>query len=486
MPVAIVPHHLTAAVTIAAGIQSLVVDAPRSILLLSPDHFAACPTLLCTGNVGVKTDLGATRPDPSILDALRASAMVSDNPGMFQKEHGIHAVTPFITKLLPSTRVTPVAISIRPDWVKDQAAVLALVRQALGSDVTLVISSDFSHYLSLQKSDEADEKTAKALFSKNFEGIGRLENPAQSDCPACLWVAAHIADERGAYNPSVLLHTNSARLLKEETAQSTTSHFSIVFYKNAPLSSDDVSFGGDVTVTRASADTVLDLSSSMQEFWNGDGPRVVNLEGPLQANCSDHPNPFIFCNEAATWGKIRTLATHWSIENNHMLDQHDAGYRGTRSLLDAEQEFPLTTTGTIIGDMQVHALTNTLNPVADAGTADFPGDYQRVINSLQASKNSGVPQVVFVHAGTEYQALTTELEQRYLRSFVDAGADAVIAAHTHVQSDMEMYKGVPIFHGIGNFLFDQFDSVETSTAKAVRVRASDRGIMFETLIDRIR
>lgn len=39
--------------------------------------------------------------------------------------------------------------------------------------------------------------------------------------------------------------------------------------------------------------------------------------------------------------------------------------------------------------------------------------------------------------------------------FVDAGARLIIGHHPHVVQDSEIYKGIPIYYSLGNFLFDQ-------------------------------
>jgi poly-gamma-glutamate synthesis protein (capsule biosynthesis protein) len=483
-PVVIVPHHLTAAVAIAAGIQSLQAEKPSSVLLLSPDHFNACPSALCTGNIRFQSTFGTTEPDASVLTVLRSSPFVSERSAMFQREHGIHAVIPFISHLSSGTQVTPLAIAIRPDWKAQRKELLELIRRVVDQDVTLVISSDFSHYLPLTEADAADERTAKALFSRDFDGIARLENPAQSDCPPCLWLAAHIAHERNAYNPSVLLHTNSARLLHEETVPSTTSHFAIAFYQNTPLTSQDTAFAGDVTLTRAMSGSPLSPPKGIQVFWEGAGPRIVNLEGPLQELCLPNANAYIFCNPLSLWRKLKPLATHWGIENNHKLDQGERGYGHIRELLEKEGEVSLSEEGAVINGMRVFALTNLMNPVPADEKADLARQYQRVIRAIHTGSSSTLPQVVYVHTGTEYRALPSETEQKYLRSFVDHGAKAVIAVHSHVPSGMEIYRGAPMFHGLGNFMFDQLEHVETSTAKVVRLRPETTGVSFESITAR--
>jgi AmmeMemoRadiSam system protein B len=483
IPALILPHHLTAAATIAAGVQALVPERPRSILLVSPDHVHACPALLCAGNIGFETPFGTVAPDPTVLEALRSSALVSDRPDLFHREHGISSVLPFIARQLPGARVTPLIMAIRPDWKARGEDLVALIKRATDRNVTLVISSDFSHYLPLQQADAKDEVTAQAIMAKDFRGIGALDDPSQSDCPPCLWLAARIADERNAYNPSVLLHTNSARLLNDERATSTTSHFAIAFYENARLSPQDIALAGDVTLTRTKAGATPAIPEYVRDFWAGAGPRIVNLEGPLLGECPLSRNSYVFCNPLSLWLALGPLATHWSLENNHKLDHGMAGYAESRRLLEEERETVLDDSGAVrAAGMRMFALTNVMNPVAGASRADIPDQYRRVIAALRTGREEGMAQIVYVHAGSEYRALPSAVEQRYLRSFVEAGADAVAGVHSHVPGGMEMYRGAPIFYGLGNFIFDQNDSIPTMTATVVRLRPTPNGILFETRV----
>ncbi len=479
--VLVVPHHLTAAVTMAAGLRSLSAQHPRSIVLLSPDHYHACPNLLCYASIAYESVLGTTRPDPDALGALGSTALADDRRDLFAREHGIYALAPLIAKLLPGTRVTPVVIAQKPDWKENADAMARLLRDALGPDGVLVASTDFSHYLPLASADEMDEKTMVALLAKDIRGLAALQNPSQSDCPACLWLAATIADADDAFNPSILLHTNSARLLGEPSADSTTSHFAVAFYANDALSPADVAVGGDLTVTRSGTGDRLALPPDIASFWAGDGPRLVNLEGPLRDECVPDGNPYVFCNRVAVWSRLRGLATHWGIENNHMLDQGPEGPSRTVAALVSAGETPVDASGADIGPFRVYALTDLMNPVF--APKDLLADRRRVLAALRQG-DPGVPRMVFVHAGTEYHALPSDAEAAYARGFIDAGADAVFLAHAHVPGDMEYYRGKPIFRGLGNFLFDQFDKKETRTPKVVRIRPTASGTLIETLTAR--
>ena len=63
--------------------------------------------------------------------------------------------------------------------------------------------------------------------------------------------------------------------------------------------------------------------------------------------------------------------------------------------------------------------------------------------------------IVVVHGGVEhYQLPTPEMKRRY-RHLINLGADAVIGHHQHCYCGYEVYRGKPVFYGIGNFFFDR-------------------------------
>ena len=79
--------------------------------------------------------------------------------------------------------------------------------------------------------------------------------------------------------------------------------------------------------------------------------------------------------------------------------------------------------------------------------------------SIQVARQNADFVLVITHGGHEgYQLPSPRMQETY-RFFVDAGADAVVNHHQHCFSGYEVYKGKPIFYGLGNFCFDRFSSV---------------------------
>ncbi|TSC55957.1 MAG: capsule synthesis protein CapA [Parcubacteria group bacterium Gr01-1014_18] len=479
---AVVPHHLMATGSMASGIKMLEGQKFEKIVLLSPDHFFKCPTLVCTVNAGYKTFFGDVLADPVAIQTLRSSPLVSEDEALFKNEHGIYAVLPYIAHYFPGVPVTPVALSVTRPWKVDQESLLQLFGELLTPDTLLIVSSDFSHYLTLPEAEKKDEATAKILFSKDLAGIAALQNPEQSDCPQCLWVLANLADRGGFYNPSTLRHTNSAILGNDLTVKETTSHFAMVWYQNALLGPEDLAIAGDVTVTRGLRKNVL--PEQVKNWWSGEGIRLVNLEGPLREKCTPSSNIFIFCNLLSRWSSLKNLATHWGIENNHMWDQGAGSLAETKRLLGQSGEIAVGTDGWSNDKIRILTLTHLLNPVSNTPRNIAP-DQRSVLETLRNNPEPDKMTVVLIHDAPEYQALPRDSDTLRYQSFIDAGADALIVAHSHVPGDLFIYKNKPIFRGIGNFIFDQYETIPTTTGKMVRFRKEGERVLFETMVARI-
>lgn len=80
---------------------------------------------------------------------------------------------------------------------------------------------------------------------------------------------------------------------------------------------------------------------------------------------------------------------------------------------------------------------------------------QRAIDSLKAQNCKAV---IYFHGGNEYNPFPSPEKKELYRHFVDMGASAVVAMHTHCPQGYETYKNCPIIYSMGNFFFPH-DSV---------------------------
>ena len=63
--------------------------------------------------------------------------------------------------------------------------------------------------------------------------------------------------------------------------------------------------------------------------------------------------------------------------------------------------------------------------------------------------------IAMPHWGPEDVAWPNWLQRGLAHELVAAGADLVVGNHTHVVQAVQEIDGVPVFYGLGNFVFDQ-------------------------------
>jgi poly-gamma-glutamate capsule biosynthesis protein CapA/YwtB (metallophosphatase superfamily) len=69
--------------------------------------------------------------------------------------------------------------------------------------------------------------------------------------------------------------------------------------------------------------------------------------------------------------------------------------------------------------------------------------------------------IVMAHWGPDYSHTPNYSQLHYAQAAVDAGADLVVGNHSHVIQGMQEIEGVPVFYGLGSFVFDQDWSLDT-------------------------
>lgn len=228
----VVPHHLVAHTAIAEGVARIATRYPdtRRVIVISPDHFKRCATFACTSYGTFGTFFGDIPIDGHAIRQLVRNSLFTTSE-LFHKEHGVYTIVPFVRHYLPRASVVPIVISVdEPRHSEERIAFAAVMESLLKDPNTVVIfSTDFSHYLPLPDAELMDLDTKTALCAQRLEYIRRLRNPAQSDCPLCLWLATTLAAGQKTPHPYFFAHSNSAVLLNDTRVPETTSHFGIVY-----------------------------------------------------------------------------------------------------------------------------------------------------------------------------------------------------------------------------------------------------------------
>lgn len=84
--------------------------------------------------------------------------------------------------------------------------------------------------------------------------------------------------------------------------------------------------------------------------------------------------------------------------------------------------------------------------------------------------------IVSFHYGIEYKTTHNARQEELAKAAIDDGAALVVGSHPHVAQEIATYSGAPILYSLGNFIFDQKFSDETSHGLFVTATLSGRTI----------
>ncbi|MFH1749967.1 MAG: CapA family protein [bacterium] len=116
---------------------------------------------------------------------------------------------------------------------------------------------------------------------------------------------------------------------------------------------------------------------------------------------------------------------------------------------------------------------NNIPPISYQADANTPGLAWMNISEMQKDVNKAKQNcdvlILSMHAGVEYTPNPNTNQIDFARSAIDSGVDIVIGHHPHVVQAYEQYNDGIIIYSLGNFVFDQMWSTETSQGMVLKV-----------------
>lgn len=232
--------------------------------------------------------------------------------------------------------------------------------------------------------------------------------------------------------------------------------------------------GGDFFLSENYDHSML-LSQRLISIFQEADLGILNLEGPITnntkkikktgPNIKNSSNCIYLLKDLNI--KLLTLA------NNHIMDYGEEGLLETIQIL-TNYGFNVVGAGKNLIDATIPFIYENLkekiiilnfaeNEWASAEqkcAGANPINIVQNVKQIQTAKNSGGLVVCIIHGGSEYVQIPSPRIVEQYRFYVDNGADAIICHHSHCISGYELYKNVPIFYGIGNFLFSTSSNKE--------------------------
>lgn len=269
--------------------------------------------------------------------------------------------------------------------------------------------------------------------------------------------------------------TNNIQKLNQSLSES---------YKQKPPDTSTIYAVGDImlsrhvgTKTREAGDTSYPFKQTYSQLKKAD-LTFANLESPFNDQGLPVTEGMVFKAEPDTIsGLLLSGIDIVSLANNHFGNQGQKGMLYTFNLL---KEKGISYTGAGANFTEAHTpLVKEVNgyKFAFLGYTDsdvYPSaagpakagstimDIHQMQKDIASAKTQADTVIISMHSGTEYTPNPNERQKDFARAAIDAGADMIIGHHPHVVQAVEIYKGKLISYSLGNFVFDQMWSTETT------------------------
>ena len=279
--------------------------------------------------------------------------------------------------------------------------------------------------------------------------------------------------------------------------------FLFLHFSFSPIGAQTITFTGDILLDRGvrlfieqhGVDALF--TPEIDSLFAASDVVVGNLECPATNLKTPASKLYVFRAEPEWLAVLRRHGiTHLNLANNHTVDQHRGGLRSTydnciragiipigagETMNQAAEPVLLNpaTSSSPTGDgresptrglggrniwlfaSQRLKLENFV-PLPDAFSVsqeDMDTLCQRISRLRAADPTAYI--IVSLHWGHEHRLQPVPQQRQQAHQIIDAGADCIVAHHTHTLQTIETYKGKPIYYSIGNFIFDLTKPINT-------------------------
>lgn len=210
--------------------------------------------------------------------------------------------------------------------------------------------------------------------------------------------------------------------------------------------------------------------SDVKEYLKNSNYSLVNLECPI---CDSNYAPIPKCGPNIKSSKdVLDLVKYMGfnaicLANNHIRDFGDNGIHNTIEQLKKanydyvgigdtleEASTPLYKSINERDISIINCCEHEFSIVGEGKAGAAPMNPIALSYKIKEAKTKCDYVILVIHGGCEHYHLPTPRMVETYRFFIDCGADAIINHHQHCYSGYEIYKGKPIFYGLGNFCFD--------------------------------
>ncbi|WP_374603063.1 CapA family protein [Niveibacterium sp.] len=265
----------------------------------------------------------------------------------------------------------------------------------------------------------------------------------------------------------------------------------------APAKADTLRlmFVGDIMLDDGPGKTIAAGGDPLAEFdalLRGADFTIGNLECPVATTGKALDNkPWTFRADPSVMRVLKGRFDALGVSNNHSGDygreafvetlKHVraadiASFGGGANLVEAHAPLWIEQKGLRIAVLAY----NEFKPRSFEAGAKWPGiawsEDSQVVADIKNARKAGADLVIpFMHWGWEHEREPGPRQVELAHRMIDAGADVVVGGHPHVTQGASLYRGKPIIWSLGNFVFDGFNTVASTTGWVLRLDLDRQG-----------
>jgi MEMO1 family protein len=171
-------------------------EISRTIIIIGPNHTGSGKDFSLSGASGWQTPLGEVKIDKGLSSKiLDSSKYIEKDDQAHQFEHSIEVQLPLLQYAKKDFKIVPIIISSFDLGAYREIGIeLAGVIKSSKQDVTVIASSDLTHYESQSEAESKDRKAIEAITALDTEGLmetkERLEISMCGFAPCAIMIEA--------------------------------------------------------------------------------------------------------------------------------------------------------------------------------------------------------------------------------------------------------------------------------------------------------
>ena len=148
---------------------------PSSIVIIGPNHSGVGSGVSIVTSGRWRTPLGELQIDERLGEAIkRASGIIDVDEVAHAYEHSLEVQLPFLQHLFRAEfKIVPICMMLQ-DTVTSKEVGDAIARASTEKDVTIIASTDFTHYEPQQSAVRKDRMAMERILALDAEGLTRV------------------------------------------------------------------------------------------------------------------------------------------------------------------------------------------------------------------------------------------------------------------------------------------------------------------------